>query len=257
MRGSFGWMQWLRAAATGVGFLGMAGGAGAAVFQPFTGELALRIVGLDSIPLPGAGFAMVEARPGEPGHLASLRLEESPFAATGLVVPVTDPDAYPIAGVVATVHNGAGSFAEQNGSLAGILPILGVAKVCLYGACSEPVANLSVPVSVVGKGGAVTAAGPVDVTVVGAPWTTGTVAIGTLTAMGFAYGPESGPSSTLQASGSIRLVTPIFISTNIGAFSVVPAFGFLTLHFVPEPGTLALLGSGVLALVAVARRRQG
>jgi hypothetical protein len=50
-------------------------------------------------------------------------------------------------------------------------------------------------------------------------------------------------------------VTPIFISTNIGAFAVVPAFGFFNLHFVPEPGTLVLLGSGIAGLVAFGRSR--
>ena len=92
-------------------------------------------------------------------------------------------------------------------------------------------------------------------TVVGAPWTTGTAFAGTLSAMGFAHGPASLTSSTAQISGSVRLVTPIFISTNIAGSSVIPAFGFLTLHFVPEPGTLVLLGSGIAGLVAFGRRR--
>jgi hypothetical protein len=228
-----------------------------AAFQAFTGELALEIAALDAISLAGSGFAIAESRPDDPDHLASLQIDASPFAATALAVPVTDPAAFPIAGVVGTAHNGAGAFAEQGGKLGGILPILGTAKVCLYGACSSPVANLVVPISVVGQGGAATAAGAVDVTVIGAPWTTGTVSIGTVTAMGFARGPGSGATSTLQPSGSIRLVTPVFISTNIGAFSVVPAFGFLTLHFVPEPGTLLLVGAGVAALSASGARRRG
>jgi len=36
---------------------------------------------------------------------------------------------------------------------------------------------------------------------------------------------------------------------------VVPAFGILSLHFVPEPGTLMLLGSGIAGLVAFGRSR--
>jgi hypothetical protein len=36
---------------------------------------------------------------------------------------------------------------------------------------------------------------------------------------------------------------------------VVPAFGIVSLHFVPEPGTLMLLGSGIAGLVAFGRSR--
>jgi hypothetical protein len=62
-------------------------------------------------------------------------------------------------------------------------------------------------------------------------------------------------SNTGAPSGNLTLVTPIFISTNIGAFSIVPAFATLNLHFVPEPGTLVLLGSGIAGLVAFGRSR--
>ncbi|RIL02024.1 MAG: hypothetical protein DCC71_16880 [Proteobacteria bacterium] len=135
--------------------------------------------------------------------------------------------------------------------------MFGVAKVCLFGDCdADPVANLSVPISVLGQGGSAAVTGPVNLTVVGAPWTTATVAIGSLTAKGFARGPQGQTSSTLQPSGTIRLVTPVFISTNIGTSAVVPAFGFLTLHFVPEPGTLVLVGAGLAVLVRAGARRR-
>jgi hypothetical protein len=104
---------------------------------------------------------------------------------------------------------------------------------------------------VVGVGGAVTVTGAVNLTVVGAPWTTGTAAIGTITIMG----GVSPLSNTAAPSGAVTLVTPVFISTNIGAFSVVPAFGIMSCHFLPEPGTLVLLGSGVAALAAAGRSR--
>jgi len=37
---------------------------------------------------------------------------------------------------------------------------------------------------------------------------------------------------------------------------VLPAFGILTLNFVPEPGTLVLLGSGIAGLVMFGRSRR-
>jgi hypothetical protein len=229
---------------------------GAAAVIPFTGELALQISAFDPVGISGAGFATVEGRQGDSDHLASMRLDASTFGAAGILVPVSDPEAFPIAGVLATAANGAGSFAENpQGEFGGVLPVLGVAKVCLFGTCSAAVSNLSVPLTVVGQGGLAMVTGAVNLTVIGAPWTTGAAAVGTTTARGFARGPGSGTTSTLNASGTVRLVTPIFISTNIGASPVVPAFGFLTLHFVPEPGTALLVGLGVIGMVGAGRMR--
>jgi hypothetical protein len=222
----------------------------------WNGEIAIRVGTLDPLLVAGAGVATVNGSSAGV-HLDSFVLPASPFATTGLVVPVTDPGAFPIAGIAITAHNGGGAFAggTGTGTLGGSMPILGVAKVCLFGTCNAAPANLSVPLSVVGVGGVVTATGAVNLTVAGAPWTSGTAAAGTLSAMGFAHGPASLPSSTAQNSGIVRLVTPIFISTSLASAAVVPAFGFLTLRFVPEPGTILLVGAGIIGLVAFGRRR--
>ena len=140
------------------------------------------------------------------------------------------------------------------------MPLKGVTKVCLFGTCSAAVSNLSVPVSVVGGPTATTAvAAAVNVTVRGAPWTQGVAAVGTITAMGNAGAQTQTTTIGGKISNTVTLVTPVFISTNIGASSVVPGFGNLnfTLTSAPEPGTLAALGAAIASLVGVGlvRRR--
>ena len=134
----------------------------------------------------------------------------------------------------------------------GPMPLAGLFRDCLFSPCkSLPPANLNIPLSPVGVGGSATVSSVVNVTVSGAPWTVETAAVGTVTRMGFQHGPASLTSSTAAASGQIRLVTPIFVSTNIGAIPLLPMFGTLDLHFVPEPGTMLLLGIGLLGIVGL------
>jgi hypothetical protein len=225
-----------------------AASSGAAVL-PFAGGLSLQIATLPPVTISGSGVATVNG-PGT--HLATLAMPASPFATSGLVVPITDPAAAPIQGIQLTAHNGAGTIMGGGG----VIPLLGVAKVCLFGACPAfPVGNLSIPLNVVGAGGAHFVVGIVNLTAIGAPWTVGTAAVGSITQMGFAHGPASLTSSTAAPSGVLQLVTPIFVSTNIGSSAVVPAFGVISLHFVPEPGTMLLLGGG-LSLLAIAGRHR-
>jgi hypothetical protein len=225
-------------------------GTGRADPLPFSGSLAI-LIGPFGVGLPGQGTADVAPLG---GHLQSLDVPEGAFRATAFTVTVTAPSAAPVGGIQVTAHNGAGSFDRPNG---GAMPILGSARACLFGACPVALANLVVPLSVVGAGGTVTAAGAINVTVIGAPWTTGTAVVGTATAMGFARGPAAQSSSTAQASGDIQLVTPIRILTNLpGDFAELPAFGVLTMHFTPEPTTVALVGGGLVATALLGRRKR-
>ena len=200
----------------------------------------------------GTGTATVNGSGGA-GHLTGLGGPGRTVRIWSFVLPITDPTVFPIAGVQVTAANGAGNFAGFGGAgFGGVMPIVGAAKVCLFGSCSAAVSNLSVPLTVVGQGGVALVTGAVNLTVIGAPWTTGTAAVGTaFTAMG----GVSPLSNTGAPWGNVTLVTPPFISTNIGASAILPAFGILNLHFVPEPGTLMLLGSGIAGLVAFGRSR--
>jgi hypothetical protein len=235
---------------------------------PYVGTLSIQMIDpnprppLTVIPLPpavaaGAGVAVVSSAG---SHVQSLAVPSSAFNAAMLSVPVTDPMVAGIKGIQATFHNAAGAFSGS--PLAGSMALNGVTKICFFGtACSNATANLSVPLSLVGVGGTAayppgTTSATFNLTVRGAPWTAGTAAVGTLTQMGFQHGPASATSSTAADSGAVRLVTPIFVSTDIGALQVVPGFAFLDLHFVPEPSTLLLLGGGIAGLVMIGRTKR-
>jgi hypothetical protein len=230
-----------------------------AAAQVFTGSLSVQIATLPPITAMAGGTATLNGLGGL-GHLSSASFPAGIFAAS-TSIPVTDPAAAPIKGVFATVVNRAAAFAGT--PLGGKMGIAGAASVCLFATCTQsPPANVVVPFTTGGVngvglgGGPITVKGLVNVTMVGAPWSAGTAAIGTITTMGFVHGPASGgQSSAAAASGVMSLVTPIFISTNIGASAIIPAFGFLNLHFIPEPGTLLLLAAGVTGLGILGRSR--
>ena len=241
--------------------MGVAGTAHAAT-QPFTGTIDIFLSTLLPVELTGTGVATVNGT-NALGHLTALQLPQSPFSLTPFVLPVTDTGVFPIAGVQLTAHNAVGNFGAGgggvgigNGTVAnkfgGQMPINGFAKVCLFASCSAAVSNLSVPLDVVGQGGSAQVVGAVNLTVIGAPWTTGTAAVGTITRMGSAA-PASNTGAT---GGNLKLVTPIFISTNVGPSAVVPAFGVMTIAFTPEPGTFAALGAAFLTLVAMGLSRR-
>ena len=194
---------------------------------PFSGTLSITIAGLPAVPVPGSGVATLAAND---LHLESVALPGGAFARSGFTVTVSAASAFPIQGLQVTAANGAGTFARDGGgALGGAVPIQGVAKVCLFATCNNaPLANVSVPVSVVGNGGTVTASGAVNVTVQGAPWTTGA-------SSGSAVGPNGLASSTAQPGGHVNLATPIFISTNIGALAEISASGRIEMTFQQPP----------------------
>lgn len=222
-------------------------GAAQAGSLDFTGSLSLAIAGF-GVGIPGDGTAQIGAF----GPYGSFELPAGAFVADGVTVTVTGAE--PVGGLQVTAQNGAGAFAAPVG---GAMPIAGFAKVCVFGSCDGALANVVVPLSVIGAGGTATAEGAVNVTVIGAPWTTGTAVVGTETAMGYARGGASGPS-TVVPSGEIQLVTPVRIYTNLSNdFATIAGFGVLTLHFVPEPSTLALLAGGLALTTALGRRARG
>jgi hypothetical protein len=225
---------------------------------PFQGTLSFQLGALSPLILTGSGVAGVNGSGGL-GALSSVDLVGGTFAGTATAMGPP-----PIVGLIGNFSNGTGSFV-----LGGPMALPGNLRLCLFGACSpSPPANLNVPLTLggtrgVGLGGAFTGmfgAGPEIGTVRGAAWTVGTAvasdpSMPTQTRMGFVHGPASGgASSAAAASGVLQLVTPAVIRTSPSTLPLA-AFGTLTLHFVPEPGTLALSLAGALGLALLARQR--
>jgi len=118
---------------------------------------------------------------------------------------------------------------------------------------------------------------PVSVTASAFPWTTGAVSITGLTVSSAAipnFVLAGGKNLTVNGGGTITLVAPAITTVCAGAIfqnpqrpcvGGAPAGGtqkshtasatVLTLNF-PEPGTLLLLGAGLMGLAAVGRRKQ-
>jgi hypothetical protein len=239
----------------------------------FTGTLSLRIGTFPALVVPGSGTAQLTDDGSH--HLLSFTLPGGAFGpATPTITRWALPGATGIDWLAFTLsQNLSGSFSGVSGGPPGGGPmgLSGMAKICFY-FYPPCISNISMPLTLTtgragfGIGGTRTTTGSVNVTVQNAPWTIGQPVMTLHTpntttwtptlAGGFAHGPASLTSSTAQTSGVVQLVTVSKVYTTLtGAFPEYPLTGILTLHFVPEPGTLLLLASGVAVLAALGRRR--
>jgi len=144
--------------------------------------------------------------------------------------------------------------------------LVGSAKICLVFA---PCAYASVPVALtptanggLGVGGTQVVAGNVSITMQHNPWTLGTPVVtihtpnSNVTTPTLPGGFAAPPGATAAPSGVVQLVTVSKTFTSLtGAFPELPIISIIQLHLVPEPGTLLLLGSGVVGLVIIGRKR--
>ena len=250
----------------------------------FTGTLQILIGNMRDVggnpaylTVGGGGSALVNGSGGGI-HLSSLALAGGSFGPSTVTFPgLSLPTVTGISSLRLTLaQNLTGSFSGISGGPPGGGPmgISGIAKICLIFGGPGCIANVPFPLTPTGGGagfgigGTRTATGSVNFTLQDAPWTIGqpgmtihtpasTISVPTLPG-GFAHGPASLTSSTAQPSGALQLVTVSKVFTSLtGVIPEMPVTGILTLHFVPEPGTLLLLGSGVAVLAVHGRRKRG
>ena len=259
--------------------LGVAGTQASAT--PFVGTLGISIGALGTLPFTGSGSGVSTAN--------NVTVPGGTFAGTVTVAVTGNP---PITAVkVAIVSNGSGSFVGN--PLTGTMPIFGAAAI-KGNLGGGPLTLVGVPFftnhdpgSAVGPNG-VGVGGSVLLTIGGDPnvylnvyntdWTEGSktvtglpytyiyhVASGMAASMTIPYMYLNGTamytgtdSRTPGGMGQVTLVTPTKVVTNLtGGLLILVVLGTLTLNFVPEPGTLLLLGSGVAGLAILGRRRMG
>jgi hypothetical protein len=241
------------------------------------------------------GVATVNSSSGSiPSHLNVLRAAGSRAAGTtSVMVAITDPNvaANGIASIRINATLGTGTFSPISGALPSTmggltnrdLPVRGLSKLCLLTtSCTNflPL-QLTQPTTMGGKkgvglGGLLTiggAAGVIRISIEAAPWTIkqatrvdqittpmtpgGNKVFINVVRAGFAHGPASNTTATAQPSGVVQLISPMQTVTNLtaGSNAKLALFSLLQVHFVPEPGMLLLLGSGVAGLVLIGRHR--
>ena len=232
---------------------------------------------------------------GVPAHLSTLRLAASRGQIEGTVTRiVTDPDLWgsgagPPRLILDGVRLMTGTWGGISGGAAstmtggGILPVSGTVKYCILSpectmylpmVLNQPTTVNGVPgTGSKGVGGWIAAGGygGVKISLWAAPWTIKTATVldqitptggpprimTTLVANGWAHAPVSTTTSTAQPGGMVQLLTPNQIVTNLplGSTGKKGSFVILVIRFIPEPGLLLLLGSGVVGLALIGRKR--
>jgi len=234
---------------------------------------------LPEIRYVGSGISTVNGSTGY-GHLNQV-FNVDPFIFTAQV-PVTDPEVTQANGIVAiraTVTGGSGIATGISGGppVNANFKTYGFTKVCLYDPNCNPGGFLPLTLyqhattsaeKGLGIGGLLSIGGfgGIRISVINNPWTLGNAAavdetdggnFVNLTTNGYVHGPASLTSSTAKPSGVVQFVTPSQITTNLtaGSASLQASLNSIRFHFIPEPGMLLLIGSGVAGLILIGRAR--
>jgi len=237
------------------------------------GTLEVDLGDLGPLRFRGGGVATVN---GSGAQLTRLRVAGG--IAGEVTIPITDPDlTATLRAIRISPELGTGTLSPfwpvepwpDPQLIENALPIGGALRLCTF----DPSCQTAQIIPLTGHGGqtgigaggllTVGGFGSFRVSVAANPWTVFTAELvvdtsdgGTaiLPTTGWIHGPSSFSSSVAQAGGELQLVTPVEIRGDTGLY--LPGFSRLTIAFVPEPGALLLLGSGIVSLAAVSGDRR-
>ena len=251
----------------------------------WNGTLTITLGAIGELVDNGTGVATINGSAGG-DHVNTVHFGPNNISGS-VTIPLTDPENATLLSLIGSnvTLPSTENLGVQTGTTISpkTMALGGFFKVCiLFPGCSAylpfPIAN---PVAGppftrgVGIGGTATvntfSVGPgLKVSLVYNPWTLGvkqivdvsttngtpTVTNATVTIQGFKHGPASNTSSTAAGSGVIQWVSPGRVITTVDTPSTkLAVYGVLKLHFIPEPGMLLLLASGVGGLVLLGRSR--
>jgi hypothetical protein len=228
-----------------------------AAVLPVDGTLAVVLGTLGGPQLTGSGTGTSN------GFGALATVPAGMIALTNTVTVTINPPAIGLSKITlpaspgAPITNAAGSF-----NPGGAMGNNGVANLFFTNGSGAG----SVAIKYVGGGGTGMAlVAGLPVTIVGAIWTNLGVTAGDPTKTIMFMEAPAGIALTLTATafdkrtaggqGTVQLVAPALAKIYGGNLGNLPVIGQLTLNYTPEPGTLLLVGSGIVGLVAFGRKR--
>lgn len=214
---------------------------------PFTGNVSFALSTLPNIVASGAGTATSTAVGGP------LTIAPASWGSAMTLITLSPTAAAPLSALSGTLVNPACTFASNGGNAGG------VGGACGLGGTINALVNnapfLVVPLAILGNNGRLTF-GPYGSYIDGQAWTTGT-ATATINGVAVAGGTMVGyDNRTAGGAGTIRLVAPGGLMSTLGGPFPLLVSMTITIAGVPEPGTLLLLGSGVLGLAVMGHRRR-